>query len=100
MTTIYDVLRRPIITEKTNFQTGKYNKVTFEVAIKATKKMIKEAVETLFDDVEVASVNVINVPKKMSRRSVSRRVLPRKTAYKKAVITLASGTIDMFEGVK
>lgn len=100
MITIYDVLRRPIITEKTNFQTGKFNQVTFEVASGATKKMIKEAVETLFDNVTVGRVNVLNVPKKMGRRAVSRRVLPRKNAYKKAVITLSSGTIDIFEGVK
>lgn len=100
MTTIYDVLRRPIITEKSNYQQSDLHQYTFEVARIATKAMIKEAVEVLFD-VNVVKVNVINVPAKRTRRARSRRVLPRKTAYKKAVITLApDDTIDMFEGVK
>ena len=100
MTSVYDVLRRPIITEKTNYQTSALNQVTFEVAKSATKRMIKDAVEFLFEDVEVADVKVINVPPKQSRRAISRRVLVRRKGYKKAIITLASGTIDIFEGVK
>jgi large subunit ribosomal protein L23 len=62
--------------------------------------MVKDAVETLFD-VTVLRVNVINVPAKRSRRARSRRVLVRRRAYKKAVVTLASGdTIEAFEGVR
>jgi len=100
MITIYDVLRKPIITEKTNYQNSELHQFTFEVARKATKAMIKEAVEVLFD-VEVLKVNVINMPAKRTRRMQSRRVLPRKDAYKKAIVTLAlDDTIDIFEGVK
>ncbi len=100
MTTIYDILRRPIITEKSNYQNSELHQYTFEVASNATKAMIKDAVETLFD-VEVWKVNVINVPSKRSRRAQSRRTLVRKKGYKKAIITLApDDTIDMFEGVK
>ena len=100
MTTIYDILRRPIITEKSSFQSGKLNQYVFEVHSKATKAQIKEAVETLFD-VSVLRVNVINVPAKRSRRARSRRVLVRRSGFKKAVVTLAAGdSIDVFEGVK
>ena len=100
MTTIYDVLRRPIITEKSNFQNGALHQYVFEVDRRATKAMVKDAVETLFD-VEVLKVNVINVPAKQTRRARSRRVAVRKKAYKKAIVTLApEDTIEMFEGVK
>lgn len=43
MTTIYDILRRPIITEKTSFQSAKLNQYVFEVDRKANKTQIKEA---------------------------------------------------------
>lgn len=100
MTTIYDVLRRPIITEKTNYLSGELHQFVFEVTIDATKGMIKDAVETLFD-VEVLRVNVINVAPKRSRRNLSRRLLVRRSGYKKAVVTLAPGdSIDIFEGVR
>ena len=100
MTTIYDVLRRPIITEKSNFQTTKLNQVAFEVARSATKAMIKDAVELLFD-VKVNRVNTTNVPPKRTRRLQSRRIKIRRSGYKKAIVTLADGeTIDIFEGVK
>lgn len=99
MTSIYDVLRRPIITEKSNFQTSKLNQVVFEVSTDATKAMIKDAIESVFD-VSVTRVNVINVPAKRSRRPQSRRLLVRRIGYKKAIITLAEGdSIDMMEGV-
>jgi large subunit ribosomal protein L23 len=100
MTTIYDILRRPIITEKTSFQSGKLNQYVFEVDRKATKAQIKEAVESLFD-VTVLRVNLMNVAAKRSRRARSRRLLVRRSGYKKAIVTLAAGdTIDVFEGVR
>jgi large subunit ribosomal protein L23 len=99
MTAIYDILRRPIITEKSNFQSGKLNQYVFEVHKKATKTQVKDAVETLFD-VKVENVNIINVPAKRSRRARSRRVLIRRPSFKKAIVTLLPGeTIDVFEGV-
>ena len=100
MTTMYDILRRPIVTEKSNYQNGELHQYVFEVAQYATKPMIKDAIETLFD-VEVLRVNVINVPAKRGRRARSRRMLVRKKGYKKAIVTLApEDTIDLFEGVK
>jgi large subunit ribosomal protein L23 len=100
MTTIYDVLRRPIVTEKSNFQNSNLHQYTFEVTSSATKGLVKDAIETLFD-VNVVRVNMINVPPKRTRRWKSRRVMVRSKGYKKAIVTLAAGdTIDMFEGVK
>lgn len=100
MSTIYDVLRRPLITEKTNYLNSDLHQYVFEVANDATKTMVREAVQTLFD-VEVLRVNVINVPLKRTRRLRNRRMSTRRSGYKKAIVTLAAGdTIAVFEGVK
>lgn len=100
MATIFDVLRRPLFTEKSNYQNSKLHQYVFEVSEDATKNLVKDAVETLFD-VDVMRVNVINVPAKRSRRWRNRRVLVRRGSYKKAIVTLAEGdSIDVFEGVK
>ncbi len=72
MTTIYDVLRRPLLTEKSSHQYAKLHQYAFEVSNDATKRMIKDAVEILFD-VTVERVNVMNVPAKRTRRARSRR---------------------------
>jgi large subunit ribosomal protein L23 len=99
MSTIYDVLRRPLVTEKTSYQSGKLNQYSFIVADNATRTQVKDAIETLYD-VSVVRVNVINVPAKRGRRLRSRRLLVRKPAYKKALITLAEGQrLEIFEGV-
>jgi large subunit ribosomal protein L23 len=100
MTTIYDVLIRPLITEKTSYQSGALNQYSFVVADKATKTMVKDAVETLFD-VDVVRVNIVNAPAKRGRRARSRRLLVRRPGFKKAIITLAEGeTLEIFEGVQ
>jgi len=100
MTDIHNILIRPIITEKSNYQADTLNQYVFEVARDASKGLIKDAVETLFD-VEVIKVNVINVPPKRSVRWQSRRGKVRRSAYKKAIITLVPGdSIEAFEGVR
>lgn len=100
MSSVYDILRRPIVTEKSSYQTDKLNQVVFEVAGYATKAMIKEAVEKVFN-VRVERVNVMNMPAKQSRKGISRRLLTRRKGYKKAIITLAPGeSVDIFEGVR
>jgi len=93
---IYEVLRRPVITEKSviGSEIGKY---TFEVDLRANKPLVKDAVETAFD-VTVEDVKISVVPAKTSRRG--RRVVIRHGKWKKAVVTLQSGDrIQMFEGV-
>ncbi len=98
--TLYDVLRRPIETEKSRHQTAKLHQYVFEVDRRATKPQIKEAVQALFD-VEVEDVHVIVVPAKMGRRGRSRRMVVRSSEYKKAVVTIrADQSIAFFEGVK
>jgi large subunit ribosomal protein L23 len=90
---LYEVLRRPLITEKyTALQAeGKY---AFEVAGLATKPQIKEAVEKAFN-VSVTGLNVMTVAGK--RRRLGRRVLQAKH-WKKAVVTLKPGDkIALFE---
>ena len=100
MTTIYDVLRRPLVTEKTNFQSGKLNQYSFVVSDSATRTSVKDAVETLYD-VKVERVNIINTSAKRGRRLRSRRLLIRKPGVKKAIVTLAEGqTLQIFEGVQ
>ena len=92
---LYEVLRRPLITEKsTALQIqGKY---AFEVAREANKPQIKQAVERAFK-VEVAAVNVMIVPG--SRRRRGRRKVS-KPSWKKAIVTLKAGEkIEFFEGV-
>lgn len=99
MTTIYDVIKRPIITEKTAYLSSTLNQYAFEVDTRANKQQIKEAVETLFD-VTVERVNVINQPAKVARSLRNRRLQVRRSAYKKAIVTLTPGDrIDVFEGV-
>ena len=100
MNTIYEILRRPLVTEKTSSQSGKVNQYSFVVADNATRTQVKDAIETLYD-VEVVRVNIINTPAKRGRRLRSRRLLVRKGAFKKAIITLAEGqTLPIFEGVQ
>lgn len=99
MTTVYDVIRRPLITEKSNYQSGKLRQYTFEVDGRATRTQVKDAIETLFD-VKVMRVNIINTAAKRSRRR-NRRLLVREPGFKKAIVTLAEGaTLEIFEGVK
>jgi len=100
MSTIYEVLRRPLVTEKSSYQSGRLNQYTFIVADAATRTQVKDAIETLYD-VSVVRVNIINTPAKRGRRLRSRRLLIRKTGQKKALVTLAQGqTLPVFEGVQ
>jgi len=92
---LYEVLRRPVITEKgTELQAqGKY---AFEVARDANKPQIKQAVEEAFK-VKVTAVNVVTVRGKV-RRVGRRQVLTQ--SWKKAIVTLQPGDkIELFEGV-
>lgn len=93
----YDVIIRPLNTEKTNIQKEDENKVSFEVARSANRIEIKKAVEQIFK-VSVLSVNTIQVKGKVKQRG---RIIGKRRNWKKAVVTLVPGgkTIDFFEGV-
>lgn len=90
----YDIIKEPIITEKSMQLKEQYNKYTFKVAPNANKIEIKNAVEALFN-VKVLSVNIINVLPKNKRVG---QYAGKTSAYKKAICKLADGNkIDAFE---
>jgi len=92
----YQIIRRPIITEKGTLLKDQHNQLVFEVHPNSNKAEIKKAVEKLFK-VTVLSVQTQNRSGKPKRvgRSVGRR-----KNWKKAVVTLKEGhRVDFFEGV-
>jgi large subunit ribosomal protein L23 len=92
----YEVLRRPIITEKSSLQSEYFNRYTFEVDIRANKLQIKDAVEQAFN-VDVVAVNVIRVSGKRRRWG---KLVGQTKDWKKAIVTLRPGqSIQFFEGV-
>jgi large subunit ribosomal protein L23 len=88
----YDLIERPIVTEKTTTLQSIRNQYAFRVANGANKPEVKKAIETLFN-VHVEKVAMITVPGKM-RRILGR---PAQTKpWKKAIVTLKKGeSIDM-----
>jgi len=92
---LYEVLRRPVITEKGTVLQAQ-SKYAFEVAERANKNQVRQAVEKAFG-VEVTAVNMMTVPGK-TRRVGRRQVLT--PSWKKAIVTLKPGDkIEIFEGV-
>ena len=93
MKTSYDIIRRPIITEKSALLAEKAV-YTFEVAKEANKVEIKKAIEEIFE-VKVVAIRTVNVHRKPKRMS---RYEGFKSAYKKAIVRLEPGqTIKKFE---
>ena len=84
---LHDVLRRPLITEKSTILKETQRSLCFEVHRDATKPEIKKAVETLFG-VKVAEVRVANVHGKMKRQG---RYQGRRPDWKKAYVVLREG---------
>ena len=92
----YQIVKRPLVTEKGSKLKDAYSQYCFEVAKGANKIEIKRAVEELFG-VHVVQVRTMTVPSKPKRLG---RFEGRRPGWKKAVVTLAEGeTIDLFEGV-
>lgn len=93
---LYEVLRRPLITEKNTILQQQQNKYAFEVAKETNKPQVKQAVEKAFK-VKVTTVNMMTVPGKSKR--VGKRVIQTRP-WKKAIVTLQAGNkIEFFEGV-
>lgn len=91
---IYDVVRRPVVTEKSTRLEDELNTYVFEVDMRANKPQIKEAVETIFK-VDVMNVRTAIMPAKLGQRL--RKLYIRKKTWKKAFVTIASGqNIDLF----
>ena len=93
MKTSYDIIKRPIITEKSALLAEKAV-YTFEVAKDANKVEIKKAIEEIFE-VKVVAIRTVNVHRKPKRMS---RYEGFKSAYKKVIVRLEPGqTIKEFE---
>lgn len=92
----YDIIRRPLITEKTSIQKEDHNQLTFEVDRKANRVEIKRAIEHIFN-VNVATVRTMQVKGKTKQRG---RIVGKRRDWKKAIVKLMPGErIDFFEGV-
>ena len=91
------IILKPVFSEKAQDLETAENQFTFVVAKTANKHQIREAVTEMFD-VRVASVNTLRMPAKLRRRFTKRGLeLGKRSAYKKAVVTLREGeTIDTF----
>lgn len=90
----FDVIVRPLITEKSMQRLEKLNKVTVEVSDNANKTEVKIAFETTFK-VKVKQVNIMNVREKFTRRGRYNGTI---SGFKKAVVTLVSGqALDLFK---
>ena len=94
---VQDIIRRPLLTEKSTLQRETGGVVAFEVHPRATKIDVKRAVETQFkkDGVKVADVRILNVRGKFRRQG---RFVGKRPDWKKAYVRLAAGEIDLFEG--
>ncbi len=93
---LYQIIKKPLITEKGTRQKEQLNQLAFEVDRRANKILVQEAIETIFK-VKVLSVRVMNVRGK--ERRVGRNV-GRKADWKKAIVRLAPGeNIEFFEGI-
>ena len=95
-----DILIRPIVTEKMNLLTEKYNRYGFRVDKRANKHEIKKAVEDIYG-VKVVSVNTMVYAGKLKSRFTKSGVITGRTnAYKKAVVTLNKGeNIDFYSNI-
>ena len=97
MKNVYDIIKRPVITEQSMANIGD-KKYVFEVDINSNKTEIKAAVEAVFG-VKVAKVNTVRMQGKVKRTGAY--PAGRRSAYKKSIVTLTadSKTIELFEGM-
>ena len=98
MAHIADVIKAPVLTEKTLRLMQDENKYTFDVDVKANKTEIKQAVQVMFG-VKVVNVNTITVKPKNRRMSQTggTRFMGKTNKRKKAIVTLAEGdSINIF----
>lgn len=92
----YDIIRRPVNTEKTTLQKERDNQITFEVARDANRVDIKNAIEKIFNT-RVQAVKTMQVKGKVKQRG---RIVGKRRNWKKAIVKLMPGQrIDFFEGV-
>lgn len=94
--TPFEIIKRPLITEKTTLQKETNNQVTFEVDRRVNRVQIRRAVEELFP-VHVTGVKTLHVTGKKKRRG---KILGKRKDWKKAIVSLRPGDrIEFFDGV-
>jgi len=95
MKNMYEVIKRPILSEKTTLQKEETNKITFEVDPRANKIEIKQAVEKIFK-VKVNNVHTMMVRGKVKRQG---RFSGKRPDWKKAIVSLKPGDkVSFLEG--
>ena len=93
---LYDIIRGPLVTEKTTLQKELNNQVTVKVDKRANRVEIKDAVERNFNT-KVKQVRTVQVKGKVKQRG---RIIGKRQDWKKAIVTLMPGQkIEFFEGV-
>ena len=97
MKSAYDIIKKPVLTEK-SYQDMAEKKFTFQVDVRANKTEIKQALESIFEGVKVASVNTARIQGKIKRQG---RTQGRRPERKKAFVQLKedSKAIEFFEGM-
>lgn len=95
MISVYDVIKKPLVTEKSSSLKEKQNTYVFQVRLDATKPLIKSSVEKLFG-VKVRNVRTAVVPGKVKKFGKS---YGKTSRWKRAVVQLSEGQIQLFEGV-
>ena len=91
----YDIIKRPLDTEKTNIQKERFHQLSFEVDRRANRIEIRRAIEKIFN-VKVSDVRTMQVKGKVKQRG---RIVGKRRDWKKAIVTLMPGErIDFFEG--
>ena len=92
---MYELVRRPVITEKAT-TVSEHNQVVFRVPLEASKPEIRAAVEGLFK----VKVDAVNTLRQQGKKKMWKRRPGRRSDYKKAIVTLAEGhSIDVTTGV-
>ena len=92
----HDIIKRPLITEKTSIQKAVSNQLSFEVDRRANRIEIKRAIEDIFK-VNVANVRTMQIKGKVKRRG---RIVGKRRNWKKAIVKLMPGErIEFFDGI-
>ena len=92
----YSIIKRPLITEKTNIQKDIFNQISFEVDRRSNRIEIKRSIEKIFN-VKVVTVRTMQIKGKSKQRG---KVTGKRRDWKKAIVKLMPGErIDFFEGV-
>ena len=92
---LYDIIKKPLVTDKSHQAMENHNQYTFEVAKDATKTEIKKAVELIFPGKRVQAVNTVYMPSHDKRMGLK---YGRTDSSKKAIVTIVGEPIEELTG--